>query len=425
MNIVRCFALILLLLQSSGVYAQAAIVDEQALFGPVQFDMKDRYGALNRYAAKFSTVEDVYLIKLQNGATPDEKVDWLECSVNGETIVRGDKYPFPFIAVFVKLKSENTIEIAIRDDVPTGLRRPPATPKNIIVTVFPVSASRQQRLRGSFGIMDWSKLNDLVDRMLSVPAPFLTFAMETLNLQYEAEHQAEALRKLADRAAKQTELFFASLFGDLTLPALVRAEAAVSLGRLKDKKYIPWLMVGFVDPNRIVSEASARALSFYPEEDTEKALTETLEKLDYFRKDGAIRTIAESGWKPVSTLKTLADSDDPHASEIALAVLGGLQDPMATEYLLAALVNPGRRPLGAIIRALGDTKDPRAVEALLPIASDVTKRSGREIDLADALAKLGDQRAAGIIVDMSKNASSPFAYGRLRAAYRTLTGKDL
>jgi len=232
------------------------------------------------------------------------------------------------------------------------------------------------------------------------------------------------MRSLTALKEKTTEAYLVRMFGDYLAPEDVRAEAAIGLGMLGNKKSIPLLMAGVIDPEERISIASARALSFYPEEDTQAQLTEVLQRLDPMRKRAAIRTIVNGGWKPVTTIISLAGTDDPKIFTTAVGILGGMRDPRATDYLLKLLADPGKRDVRLVISALGETKDPRATEALLALAGDPSKRSGKEADLGEALANLGDQRAAGPITDMIKNATLPSVQGRLRTAYKKLTGKD-
>jgi HEAT repeat protein len=120
----------------------------------------------------------------------------------------------------------------------------------------------------------------------------------------------------------------------------------------------------------------------------------------------------------------LAESTDHQVANTATKLLGGMQEPRATDLLLKLLDQPGSRDQSVIVSALGDTKDPRAVEPLLKIASDPERRKGKQAELGEALANLGDQRAAGPITDMIKKADSRVSWERLRAAYKKLTGKD-
>jgi len=47
--------------------AVSAKENEKPVFGPKQYDVKERYGIENRYQETFSATEGVHLIKLQNG----------------------------------------------------------------------------------------------------------------------------------------------------------------------------------------------------------------------------------------------------------------------------------------------------------------------------------------------------------------------
>ena len=120
----------------------------------------------------------------------------------------------------------------------------------------------------------------------------------------------------------------------------------------------------------------------------------------------------------------MAEHDDPIVAAIALDMIGKIREPRSTDLLLSMLEKPKEQTVGAVIKALGETGDPRATEALLSIAADPQRRAGKEIDLAEALAALGDQRAAPLIGQMIKEAKLIPVENRLRGAYRRLTGKN-
>lgn len=395
---------------------------EQTVFGPMKYSVKDRHGKLNRYTATFPARDADYVIKLQNGEKIGEKVDWLELTVNGEKVIQNDKYAYPFIACFVRLRSENTMELVMRDDFPSGLRRPAAYPKNVLLTVLEAPA-KTSIPNVSMGLAAWSRLGE-VSALVQLAKPAAAPAMEAISVRNDAARRAEALRTLAQMKDRTATAYLSWVYGDLAAPPVVRGEAALGLGLLGDPKHIPLLMVGIIDPDQAVAVASSRALALYPEQDTQEHLVSTLQKLDTLRKDAAIQTIVKAGWKPVNTMIILADSSDPHVVETALAVLGGMQHPRATEFLLKTLQEPGKKDVQQVIRALGQTKDQRAVDALIAMAADATLRKGREMDLGDALAALGDQRAEGALRDLIKTAPSPYVAGQLRAAYRKLMGRD-
>jgi HEAT repeat protein len=420
----RSSLLALLLFVMSHGAAAATEAADQPVHGPVKYDVKERYGKVNRYSGSLSASEAVYLIKLQLGEEPGQRPDYLELTVNGTTVVRDDRYPYRFIACFVKLKKDTTYQLVIKDEVPPSFRRPPLTPKNVILTVTP-AAGGMKHLQGSFGVMKWDALKDVGDLFLKIQDPAaVALAMDAASVHLAAPARTSAMRSLTSLKDKRAEEYLVRMYGDHFMPVDIRAEAAIGLGLLGDKRNIPLLMGGLTDPDERISIASARALSFYPEEDTQKQLTEILQRLDPMRRGAAIRTIVNGGWKPVNTIISLAETDDPKTFTTAVGILGGMRDPRATEYLLKLLSNPGKRDMRQIIAALGETKDPRSADALLAIAGDPAKRSGVEADLGEALASLGDQRAAGPIAEMSKKATLPSVRGRLASAYKKLTGKD-
>jgi len=407
-----------------GTAAAASEAADQTVHGPVKYDVKERYGKVNRYSGSVPANEAVYLVKLQLGEDPAQRPDYLELSVNGAIVVKDDRYPYRFIACFVKLKKDTTYQLVIKDEVPPSFRRPPLKPKNVILTVTPVAAGMKS-LQGSFGLMKWEALKDTGDLFLKIQDPAaLALAMDAASLHLATAARAAAMRSLTALKEKRAEEYLVRMFGDYLAPIDVRAESAIGLGLLGDKRNIPLLMGGITDPEEKISTASARALSFYPEEDTQKPLTEVLQRLDPIRKGAAIRSIVNGGWKPVNTIISLAETDDPKIFTTAVGILGGMRDPRATDYLLKLFAEPGKRDVRQIISALGETKDPRAAEALLALAKDPVKRSGKEAELGEALASLGEQRAAGPIADMIKKATLSSVQGRLMAAYKKLTGKD-
>ncbi len=145
-------------------------------------------------------------------------------------------------------------------------------------------------------------------------------------------------------------------------------------------------------------------------------------QLDAMRRDEFIKTIVNSGWKPVGTLITLGSSSDPYVAGTAIRMLGNMGDPKATDLLLRLLEQPENNDTRVIITALGETRDNRAIETLTRMAQDPAKRAGKEAELGEALANLGDQRAADVIVEMIKKTPSWPIRNRLARAYKKLTG---
>jgi hypothetical protein len=99
--------LFLFLLTIAATHQAAS--DVPAVFGPARYDVKERYGKENRYTATFSAAEKTFLVKLQNGDATSSKSDHVALSINGQTVVLDDRYPYAFIACFIKLQKENTL----------------------------------------------------------------------------------------------------------------------------------------------------------------------------------------------------------------------------------------------------------------------------------------------------------------------------
>ena len=417
----RIITSILLLFLAVAATAAGA---EQTVFGPAKYDVKDRYGKKNHYSAAVPAAPGLYVIRIMNGEQPAERPDYVGVAVNGRKILIDDRYPFRYVASFIELAKENTLEVDMRDEQPAGFRRAPATPKNIVVTVLPAPPSMKS-LRGTFGMGSWEALKDVADGFLRIKDPAAAqLAMDSVSLHLSSGERAAAVRKLSDLKEKTAEDFLLRLFNDPNTASDVRAEVCLALAAFGDKKLIPLLTRTVLDPDDRVSTAAARGLSFYPEEDTQAELTKVLEALDHMRKNAAIRTIADSGWKPVNTIIGLADSTDPHIANIAVAFLGSMREPRATDHLIKILNAPGKQDVRLVVRALGATGDPRATEALLAHAADPVKRRGLEVELADAFVVLGDKRAERPIVDMIKHPPYPAAEGKLKNAYRRLMGKE-
>ena len=397
---------------------------DQTVFGPTKYDVKERYGKPNQYTATFAASEGLYLIKLQNGDKIPERSDWIEVVVNGEKVLKEDKYGYRFLGGFLNLRKDNQIEIVLKDDKPSGFRRPVLPPRFVTLTVSPAPPALK-KMRGIFGLNAWEDLPKFSEVVLKIKnTEGQTLAMSAASFQNDTSARADAMRRLSDLKDSTAQDYLLGVYRDVSCVQDVRGEAALALGILGDKAVIPVLMPGILDPEEKVSIGSARALSFFKEEDTQELLLKTLERLDFMRKDAAINAIVNAGWKPVGTILKLAETGDPHVTSTATKLLGSVQDPRATDLLLKLLAEPGARDQGEIISALGSTKDQRAIEPLMKIANDPERRKGKQAELGEALANLGDQRAAEPIADMIKKADSRTSWERLRASYKKLTGKD-
>jgi HEAT repeat protein len=400
----------------------AAPAAEKGLFGPEAFAVKERYGKDNKYTRTFQASEDLYLIKIQNGEPATGRIDALEFTVNGEKLLREDKYGFGFIACFVKLKKENTFEVNVKDDKPSGFKRPPLPPRAATITVMPAQARIGT---GAMGLMLWDQLKIMTNDLQKIKTPgggALAFA--AVNLQNDLSVRTEAMRKLSDLKDPSALDFYRFVYINYQDNPAVCGEAALAIGVLQDVSFIPTLMRGVLDPEEKIRVPSARALSFYQETDTAKPLSDALTKLDAIRVAAVVRTIAAADWKPVSTLLNLAQGTDVTVMNLAVELLGTTRDPRAVDQLLKFLEAPGKRDVRTIILALGESRDTRAMEPLLVIANDAVRRKGLEGALGTAFASLGDKRGAAPVAEMLKTPLTRIEFDRLVAAYKTLSDQD-
>ena len=413
--------LMLLVFLITGSVANAAVA-EKAVFGPVQYDVKERYGKENVYKGSFKASEGVYLIKLQSGSKMPERVDIMEFTLNGEKLLKEGKYDYNFIAGITGLQTENNFEVVLKDARPSGFKRPPLPPRFIIMTVTPYSGTLQ---KGFYGLYVWESLKDLTALLQKIAGTESgVLAAASINLTLDVPARAEAMRKLSDRRDSSALPFITAVFNDTQLSPDIRGEAALALGTLGDKKSIPLLINGMLDPDEKTRLGSTRALSFYSEEDTRQPLASMLERLDNMRRDAVIRAVINSGWKPVGTFITLAESKDPLVSRTGVSLLGSMRDPRATDLLLKLFQEPGERDIRTIITSLGETADARAVAPLTSMAKDPARRAGKEAELSMALANLGDKASAGLIEEMIKKTESRQTRVQLQKAYKKLTGNE-
>ncbi len=416
---------ILVLMVLSGWMFTTAATQEAALFGPVKYDVKERYGADNVYTEKFKAGEGLFLVRIDmgSGARAYERPEFLELTLNGEKILRDDKYDFPVLAGILRLKKENSLELHLKDSKPSGFKRPPLPPRYATITVLPYVGKMPE---GVFGVRSIEHLNEIASLLNKVSNPVSApLAVASLNLRNDAAVRVESVRKLSSVKDMNLLPFLTALFENVSYDPDIRGEAALALGMLGDPRSVPLLVNGILDPEEKPRLGAARALSFFKEEDTREAFIKTVERLDAMRREAVMKAVSNSGWKPVAALMSLAESTDAHISRNAISMLGLTRDPRATDLLLKLLADPGPRDLKAIITGLRDAGDKRAVEPLLAMAKDPKRRAGYEVELGEALAELRDQRAADVIRELSGKAPTRFAQIQLQHAYKRLTGKDL
>lgn len=407
-----------ILLTVAGIAGAA----ERTIFGPVKYEVKERYGAENRYTGTFKAPEGLLVIRLQNGSTWPERPDVLRFSLNGKEVLREARYEHPVIASFARLAGESSFEVVVKDAKPSGMRRPKPTPK---FTSLSVVSSPVAGVEGTFGGVTYDQIVEYVKtiRMIAAPAAQAA-AMTAAGLQNDPAGRAEAVRKLSGMKERSSLDFLTRLYQDPADVPEVRAEAGLAIAVLGDVRSVPVLISGVLNPDERIRTASARGLSMYPEEQTREPLVKMIESLDPMRKGAFMRALADGGWRPLGVLTSLAKSQDARTANMAVEVLGGLQDPRAAEFLLGLLNEPGTADLRTVITALGQSRSTAAVGPLMAMAMDPVKRQGREAELGEALAEIGDKKGAEAITVMIKNAKEGPVKFRLLQAYKKLTGKD-
>jgi len=404
------------------IFAQQAEAADQPIFGPVKYDVKERFGKDNLYSETFKAAEGLYLIKIQVGEKSEERAEWIEFSLNGEKLLKDDKYEYRFLACIVKLQSENKFELLLKDNKPSGFKRPAPTPRNVIITVIPAPVKISKVI---FGLNFWESLKEFTESIQKIKDPAaVSLAIQIASLQSAVPFRVEGIRQLGELKDMNAQDFIRRTYEDYADKPEVRGEAAIALGMLADKKDVPTLMNGVLDAEEAIRIGSAKGLSYYKEADTKEQLTKMLEKLDEMRKTAVIKAIVSAGWRPVGTLIILAEGTDPNAADLSIKLLGGSKDPRVGDVLLKFLDKPGPRNLNYIIGALGECREERALEPLLKIAQDPVQRKGKEVELGQALAAFGDQRAVDVITDMIKKAERRSVRDNLHESYKKLTGRN-
>lgn len=395
---------------------------EQSLHGPVKYEVKERYGKDNKYRGTFTAKEKIAIIRLQNGEGRTYRPDLLEFSLNGEVLLREGSYEHPLLVCFATLQPENTYEIAVKDFTPAGFKRPPVSPRNIVVSVLPASLKMTNAV---FGIYAWEELKDYVDLIQRIKTPgSAELAIAAANLQNEISVRKDSLRRLSDLKDPTARDFFLYLANDTLEKPGVRGEAILALGFLHDSKMIPALVQALLDPEELVRMGAGRALSQFPEQDIQDEFIAAFSRVDSIRNAAVARTFDSIGWRPFTTLLKLAGSSDPGTADTGVMLLTGSGDNRVVEQLLALLEDTGYRNPRLIVAALGATKDSRATAALVRLANDPVKRKGMEGDIGMALGALGDPKSADAIVVMLRKADTLALLMKLNAAYKKLTGKD-
>lgn len=412
--------LLLLLMVLTSASTMPAEVSDKPVFGPKQYDVIKRDGELNSYQETFSVAEGAYLIKIQNGDSSPSMSEYIDFMINGQSLLNYEKYGYSIVACVEKLQKNNSFDLVLYDAAPLGAKKKDPPPRFVILSIMPLSVNLP---KGAYGVLSLKQLDYLAGLLQKIKKPdTFSLAATVINLKNTISMRTEAVRKLSDSKSSDAQDLLVYLFNDALLNPDVRSEVALALGSFGDKRYIPFLVNGVTDPEPKIRIGAARALSMYREVDTRDSATKLIQETNYMQRAALLQTISDSGWKPIGVFMALAESTDPYTANLAIALLGVAKDPKATDMLLRLFENPDPEHLNVIITALGESKDSRAIQPLSRIAGDATARAGVEIELANALATIGDKTTAPLIEAIIKETTPGSTRRQLRAAYKKLTG---
>jgi len=213
------------------------------------------------------------------------------------------------------------------------------------------------------------------------------------------EVRALALRKLAEDAGENELILFSQAAKDVS--RVVRAEAAVALGRSQDPRVVDLLGELLADPDESVQAVAARALAEIGHPKARSYLT-----LQYARHGPATRRVI------VDALRTAK-------VENAVSEVVAAESRVIWERNVDSLESGGVMEQVAAAEVIGRSGRPEAVQLLAKLARD------RQVILAAAavrgLAEAGDVRVANAIVPLLEEQypalreAASFAVSRLQA----------
>jgi len=184
----------------------------------------------------------------------------------------------------------------------------------------------------------------------------------------------------------------------------VRRAAIRALAKLGDKRAVKPLLGALDDGSKEVREESLQALAQLPDPQALERLMEIAQNNseDWVAREKAIEALGKIGGKQaVDILIKLANSELRGAkfsydlSHSIIKALGYTRDPRAIDTLVKAW-REERQPSAALV-SLAQIGNP-AVEALLSLFNDKNYPAYRRADLARALGKIADKRAVESLV---------------------------
>ena len=200
---------------------------------------------------------------------------------------------------------------------------------------------------------------------------------------------AESLGKIKDRRA--VEPLIAALKDE---SFSVRQAAAEALGKIKDRRAVEPLSAALKDAEGPVRLAAAESLGKIKDRRAVEPLSAALKDAEWVVCIAAAQALDHLGWEPaqdeIAGWYWMAKRDWDKC--VALGAL-------AVEPLIAALKDQYSWARKAAAEALGEIKDPRAVEPLIA----ALESSGMRYSAAKALGKIGDARAVEPLIAALKD----------------------
>jgi HEAT repeat protein len=172
-----------------------------------------------------------------------------------------------------------------------------------------------------------------------------------------------------------------------------RREATVDLGRAGGQA-VPLLLRAMADKDWRVRKTAVEALVAIEGESVITGLIEALKAEDNAgARNSAIEALVQIGGPALEALLPVLTTPDPDVRKFVIDILGDTKESRAVSALITRLVEDDDENIRvAAAEALGKIRDPRAVDALL-ICLNRRNQGWLDYAVAEALGEIGDQRA--------------------------------
>jgi HEAT repeat protein len=178
--------------------------------------------------------------------------------------------------------------------------------------------------------------------------------------------------------------------------AIVRGNAAWTLGRIKDSRGVDVLITALIDADANVKKDAAGALvSIGPP--AIEPLIAALKDTDETMRANAAGALVSIGAPAVAPLIAALMDTDVKVRAYSAAALGGIKDPSAIDPLIGTLKDSDIFVRATSASALGQMKDARAVQPLIAVLKD--KEGNVRLNAALALGQIKDPRAAEPLIE--------------------------